>query len=87
MRRVAIVGAGVAGLAAARALLEAGHAPVVLDKGRGPGGRISTRRAEPFAFDHGAQYFTARDPRFVEQVAAWEAGGVVARWEGRIGAL
>ncbi len=43
--RVAVVGAGVAGLACARALADHGHEVVVLDKGRGPGGRTATRRA------------------------------------------
>jgi photolyase PhrII len=82
--RIAVLGAGVSGLAAARTLSDAGHEVLVVDKGRGPGGRTSRRRAEPFAFDHGAQYFTARDPRFRRQVAAWRELGVVERWEGRI---
>ena len=45
---------------------------------------MSARRAEvdgeTLQFDHGAQYFTARDERFVRQVEDWEADGVVARW-------
>ena len=41
-----------------------GWAVTVFDKGRGPGGRLATRRADDLRFDHGAQYFTARDPRF-----------------------
>ncbi|MEM7309649.1 MAG: FAD-dependent oxidoreductase [Planctomycetota bacterium] len=82
--RVGVIGAGVAGLAAAGALVERGHEVVVFDKGRGPGGRISSRRAEPFVFDHGAQYFTARDPVFRRRVDELCAEGVVARWEGRL---
>ena len=78
--RVGVVGAGIAGLACADALAEAGHATTLFDKGRGPGGRMSTRRAEGYAFDHGAQYMTARDPGFVRQVEAWERAGVAARW-------
>ena len=84
---VAVVGAGIAGLAAARALRAAGHSVIVFDKGRGPGGRASSRRAEPFAFDHGAQYFTVRDPRFQTVVDALRDRGVVAPWTGRIVAL
>ena len=83
----AVIGAGVAGLACARALGDAGAAVRVYDKGRGPGGRCATRRAPPHAFDHGAQYFTVRDPAFAEVVRGFEAHGAVARWEGRIGAL
>ena len=86
-RPVAVIGAGVAGLTAARTLSELGREVVVFDKGRGPGGRVSSRRAEPFAFDHGAQYFTARDPRFQETVNAWLESGDVRRWDGGIVAL
>ncbi len=84
---VGIVGAGLAGLAAARALVERGQEVVIFDKGRGPGGRSSARRADRFAFDHGAQYFTVRNPRFRRQVDAWLEAGVAARWEGRIVSL
>lgn len=56
----------------------------MLDKGRGPGGRMAARRVEvageTLRFDHGAQYFTARDPAFRETVAAWEQAGATARW-------
>jgi renalase len=82
--RVGIVGAGMAGLACAEGLVRRGHEVVLLDKGRGPGGRMSTRRLQTPAgeahFDHGAQYFTVRDPDFRRQVDAWIAEGVVATW-------
>lgn len=87
MTRIAVIGAGIAGLAAARELASAGLQPVVFDKGRGPGGRTSTRRAPPFAFDHGAQYFTVRDAHFAHVVQSWWAEGVAAPWNGRIVAL
>ena len=82
--RIAIVGAGMAGMSCGQRLSRLGHEVGLFDKGRGPGGRMATRRMEDggttLHFDHGAQYFTARDPRFVEQVAHWEASGVAARW-------
>ncbi len=82
--RIGIIGAGLAGLTAARGLAEAGHAVVVFDKARGPGGRMSTRRTETALgmafFDHGAQYFTVRDAGFAETVARWEGEGIAARW-------
>lgn len=57
---------------------------MVFDKGRGPGGRMAARRVEvagtTVRFDHGAQYFTARDPRFRAVVDLWEKQGAVARW-------
>ncbi|MEJ2400730.1 MAG: NAD(P)-binding protein [Xanthomonadales bacterium] len=82
--RVAVVGAGLAGLTAARILDEQGFETVVVDKGRGAGGRMSTRRVDEFRFDHGAQYFTARDPRFLRHVVAWRERGLIEAWRPRI---
>ncbi len=78
----AVIGAGVAGLACAGRLQEAGVPVSLFDKGRGPGGRCATRRAGGFAFDHGAQYVTAGDERFRQTVAAAEAADLVAPWRG-----
>jgi renalase len=81
---IIIIGGGMAGLSCATALGVTGQRIIVLDKGRGPGGRMAARRVElggtTVSFDHGAQYFTARDPSFREAVAAWEAAGAAARW-------
>ncbi|GMN04106.1 NAD(P)/FAD-dependent oxidoreductase [Erythrobacter sp. MTPC3] len=81
---ICIIGAGMAGLACATRLAEAGRPIAILDKGRGPGGRMSTRRTEidgeTVSFDHGAQYFTARDPGFMAAVKEWESMGVAAPW-------
>ncbi len=85
--RVAVVGAGVAGLACARALINGGADVCVFDKGRSVGGRLATRRIPPHAFDLGAQYFTAKDERFARQVRAWSEAGVCAPWLGRIVAM
>lgn len=79
-QRIAVVGAGISGLAAARTLADHGHQVVVMDKGRGVGGRMSTRRADAGNFDHGAQYFTVRDASFKRRVDAWEEDGLVAPW-------
>ena len=83
-KRVAIVGAGISGLSCAAELQAAGYDVTLFDKGRGPGGRMSSRRfstplGEAIA-DHGAQYFTARDPAFVAQIQEWESAGIVAPW-------
>ncbi len=78
--RIAIVGAGMAGLACARALAEAGRAAVVFEKSRGPGGRAATRRGEGPPFDHGAPGFRATRPGFAAEIAAWVAAGHAAPW-------
>ncbi len=82
--KAAIVGAGLAGLQVARRLSAAGIRVRIFEKARGPSGRLATRRSEAGRFDHGAQYLTARDPRFVEQVEEWIGRGVVARWDARV---
>lgn len=81
---VAVIGAGVAGAAAARALVDAGHAVTLFDKGREAGGRLSTRQAAGFQFDHGAPYFTVRDERFARWARAWWQERVLGQWKGVI---
>jgi renalase len=80
MKPIAIVGAGIAGLSAARVLAEAGIPVVVFDKSRAVGGRMATRRGDDSAFDHGAQYFKATTHEFRDEIAAWERAGVAAAW-------
>jgi predicted NAD/FAD-dependent oxidoreductase len=77
---VVVVGAGMAGLLAARTLQDAGYAVVVLDKGRGVGGRMATRRFGKAVCDHGAQFMTVRDPTFQTLVRRWQAAGVLTQW-------
>lgn len=80
---VAVVGAGMAGAACARALAEAGCAVAVLDKGRSVGGRLAQRRGEAGTFDHGAQYVAAAsDAGFRARLDGWTTAGLVAPWPG-----
>lgn len=85
--RVAIVGAGLSGLVCARILADTGFRVRVIEKARGPGGRMSTRRTDEWRFDHGAQYFTVRNSRFSQQVDWWRHLGLVERWAARIAVL
>ena len=91
-----VIGAGMAGVTCARALSTAGQEVRLLDKGRGIGGRMATRRITTgwgeLHFDHGAQYFTARNSSFESllielngSVAPWDIGAIgnVSRWATR----
>jgi renalase len=78
---VAVVGAGLAGIACARALREAGVHVRVFEARRAPGGRLATRRFAVASFDHGAQYLTAFRPAFLQLLAQAAAAGAVERWQ------
>lgn len=77
---VLVIGAGLSGLLAARTLHAGGARVLVLDKARGVGGRMATRRIDTHTADHGAQFFTAHDPRFRALVDEWTQAGIVRRW-------
>ena len=87
-RRIAIIGAGLAGAACAHALAAQGRSCVLYDKGRGPGGRLSTRRVEtPLGeaqLDHGAQFITARGEGFSAFRQSARRAGAAALWDGRL---
>jgi renalase len=86
--RVAVVGAGIAGAACARALADAGHAVQVFDKSRGVGGRMSTRRVTladaVVGLDHGTPCFAATSIDFVDFVEQGQRTGLLARWTPRL---
>ena len=82
--QIAVIGAGISGIACARVLSEAGLSVHVFDKGRRPGGRVSSRTVEKdghdFSFDYGAQYFTVRHPLFRSVTAKLADKGMVVPW-------
>ena len=87
-KTVAVIGAGLSGLACAHKLRDAGLDVTVLEKSRGVGGRMATRRTESgVTFDHGAQYFTVRDPAFNELIQKCCDAGTAALWQGRLVSL
>ena len=77
---VLIVGAGLAGLCAARELQRAGRSVRVLDKGRGVGGRLASRRMGSAVLDHGAQFFTLRSDQSRNLLANWFEDGTLQEW-------
>jgi photolyase PhrII len=81
-QRVAVIGAGLAGLSCARTLADHNVNVTVFEKSRGLGGRCATRRDGVWQFDHGAQYFTARDSRLAPYIHSWQQAGLIALWDG-----
>lgn len=80
MKKVAVIGAGLCGATAAAELTKQGYQVTVFDKGRGAGGRMSSKRTEQGYLDMGAQYFTARSQEFKQQVNLWLEAGLVELW-------
>lgn len=79
-RSVLVVGAGVAGLVAARTLADHGVDVTVVDKARGVGGRLATRRlGDGASFDHGAALFDSVSEPFRRHPTVWEGDGLVER--------
>ena len=81
---IAIIGAGIAGLSCATRLKALGFQVQLYEKSYGVSGRMSTRKTENWSGDHGAQYFTARDPLFIDQVNEWIDSDVAAIWNPRL---
>ncbi len=81
---IAIIGAGMSGLACAGRLSESGLRPVLFDKSRGVGGRMATRRMQTplgeATFDHGCRFFTAETPDFQAAVQSWSRHGLAEIW-------
>jgi predicted NAD/FAD-dependent oxidoreductase len=79
MLNIAVIGAGLSGLTAANILNT--HANVtIFDKAKGPSGRLATRRAESYNFDHGCQFFIAKSGTFKEFLAPMLRQGVIKPW-------
>ena len=83
--KIAVIGAGMAGLMCSRVLMDHGLNVQVIDKSNGVSGRVATRTLEKaLRFDHGAQYFTCRDPRVAKYVESWLQRGIVKPWFGKV---
>ena len=79
--KVAIVGAGIAALSCATALEKSGFCVTLFEKSRSVSGRLSTKVKDDWQCDHGAQYFTARDPLFSDEVERWATANVAKLWQ------
>jgi len=83
MKHIAVIGAGLSGLSFATRLKE--QAVIrVFEKSRGIGGRMATRYAGNYEFDHGAQYFTAKGTAFQKFLEPFVDQGLVTDWNPRL---
>jgi renalase len=82
-KRIAVVGAGMAGLACARVLRRAGFFVEVFEQDRIIGGRMATTRLGLTSFDHGAQYLSGRSQGFTKYIDELVGTGYAARWQPR----
>jgi len=83
MKRIAIIGAGMSGLTVANQLKEIASVQI-FEKSRGVSGRMSTRYAEPYQFDHCAQDFTVRDEAFKSFLTPYINAGILHEWKPRL---
>ncbi|WP_413161900.1 NAD(P)/FAD-dependent oxidoreductase [Capilliphycus salinus ALCB114379] len=81
---IAIVGAGFAGLTAAKELQRAGNSVVVLEKSRGVGGRCATRRVSDLCIDHGVRYLQATGKETQSLIERLTANNVLQLWTDKI---
>ncbi|WP_373531346.1 NAD(P)/FAD-dependent oxidoreductase [Vampirovibrio sp.] len=75
-----IIGAGISGLLAGAELQKAGQNILIVDKARGVGGRMATRRKDGFAWDHGAQFARFRSAAIQDYLPAWTENNLLKLW-------
>jgi predicted NAD/FAD-dependent oxidoreductase len=80
-QKILIIGAGIAGLRAGQVLAQDSFAVTIVDKGRGVGGRMATRRFADTKADHGAQYFSVKSTIFQEFINDAEKQQIVKSWK------
>lgn len=86
MSRIAVVGAGISGIACATELANAGHKVVVLDRGVRLGGRMATQslrlegKWQGHLIDVGAAYPTTSHPDFAKLMKVWAKKGLAHEW-------
>jgi len=82
-QKIAIIGAGLSGVLLGQSLSPMADV-TIFEKSRGVGGRMCTRYADPFYFDHGTQFFTARTKKFNQFIKPYIDGGIISEWAGKV---
>lgn len=81
--KIAVIGSGIAGLSLARHLSDAAEV-IVFEHSAEPGGRMRSIELDGYCFDSGAQFFTARHPRFENFLKPYLETGLIAQWSPRV---
>jgi predicted NAD/FAD-dependent oxidoreductase len=78
---VVVVGAGMAGLVCAQRLHQAGYRVSLVEKSRGLGGRMATRRIDGTPLDHGARFVMPTSPQLQTLTQYWVDQGTLQAWQ------
>jgi renalase len=84
MLETIIIGTGITGLTCARSLVRSGQSPTLIDKSKGLGGRLATRRFNDTHADHGVCYLKPKSDRFQHWIDNLVNDGILRIWTDRI---
>lgn len=87
MNDVVIIGAGMAGLVCAQQLSQAGYSVLIVEKSRGLGGRLATRRLYGTWADHGACYLKPKGELFTSFVELLRDRQILKVWKDQLDQL
>lgn len=80
MQEVLIIGAGMAGISCARTLRQAGVQVRLVERSRGPGGRVASRKLQDSPFDYGPVFLHGQDPDFQKALTQAAGGNLLPDW-------
>lgn len=80
MIEIVVIGAGLAGLVCAQQLQQAGYQVAVVEKSRGVGGRLATRRLSQGWADHGVRYLESQGCLTQDWITVLAQQGILHPW-------
>lgn len=80
MYDTAIIGAGLAGITCGQYLQQQGQKVILLEKSRGLGGRLATRRLHNTIADHGAKFLEIQGTQTQELITSFLTRGIGKPW-------